>query len=165
MAPRVQIIAYGNPLRSDDGLAWRVADTLGDKLSREEVEIAMLHQLGPELAESISRSECVIFIDAASGPGPPGEIRITELLPVCESSGAAQFCHAVSPPQVLALAAQLYGAHPHAFTATVVGDNFDHGEFLSEPVQAAIPALVARIDELARGFINHKGHEITRRKD
>lgn len=154
--PRVLILAYGNPLRSDDGVAWRAADSLANKFSTEEVEIVTLHQLGPELAESIRRTECAIFIDAAAGPGRPGDVRIAEVPRPSEAPG---FCHAVSPAHVLALAVQLYGAHPRAFSATVVGENFDHGESLSDPVNAAIPRLVARIDEMVRKFIDHKGHE------
>lgn len=159
--PRVLILAYGNPLRSDDGLAWRIADALTGKYSAEEVEIVTLHQLGPELAEAVSRSECVILIDAAAGPGRPGEIRITELSATSDSSDAPGFCHAVSPSHVLALAAQLYNVRPRAYSATVVGENFDHGESLSETVQAAIPELVVQIDELLQKFIQDKSPEIT----
>ena len=36
---RVLIIAYGNPMRCDDGLAWRAADEFERKLSDFEVEI------------------------------------------------------------------------------------------------------------------------------
>src|ERR1700758_3673560 len=79
--PRALIIAYGNPLRSDDGVAWRAAEALRQKFSPAEVEIACLHQLAPELAETVSRFACVIFVDAASAPhaGRPGEIRVEEL--------------------------------------------------------------------------------------
>ncbi len=154
--PRVFIIAYGNPLRSDDGVAWRAAEELQRKFPTDDVEIVTLHQLGPELAESASRSACVIFIDAAAGPGRPGEVQVKELLP--GSSEASRFCHALSPAHVLSLAAQLYGARPRAFSATVVGETFDHGKSLSSVVEAAIPALLAGIEELAHKFENHKGH-------
>lgn len=154
--PRVLILAYGNPLRSDDGVAWRIADALTGKYSDEEVEIVMLHQLGPELAESIRRTECVIFIDAAAGPGCPGDVRITEISATGVSSAAPGFCHAVSPSHVLTMAAQLYGAQPRAFSTTIVGLGFDHGESLSKPVQAAIPVLIERIEELLHNLSTTK---------
>ncbi|HEV2467561.1 MAG TPA: hydrogenase maturation protease [Candidatus Sulfotelmatobacter sp.] len=162
--PRVLIFAFGNPLRSDDRLAWRAADVLAAKYSVDEVEVVTLHQLGPELAESVSRSGCVIFVDAAAGPGRPGDVRITQLSATSASSDAPGFCHAVSPSHVLALAAQLYNVRPRAYSATLVGKNFDHGESLSAPVKAAIPELVVRIDELVQKFINNKGQEVARRK-
>jgi hydrogenase maturation protease len=161
--PRVLILAYGNSLRSDDGVAWRAADALEGTCSSEEIEIVTLHQLGPELAESISGSECVIFVDAAAGPGCPGDIQIKEVSESA-SSDPPGFGHTLSPAHVLTLAAQLYNTQPRAFTATVVGRNFDHGESLSAPVGAAIPELVARIHELVSNFTNHKSHEVTQRK-
>src|SRR5579862_9528285 len=54
MPAKILIIAYGNPLRCDDGIAWRAADALAQKLSDSDVEIVRLHQLAPELAETIS---------------------------------------------------------------------------------------------------------------
>jgi hydrogenase maturation protease len=97
--PRVLIIAYGNPMRSDDGLAWRAADQLDRKFAgtktAAEVEIMRCHQLAPELAEVVTRSESVIFLDAAADAGRnPGELRCEKvLLPGGESS----FSHQLSP--------------------------------------------------------------------
>lgn len=45
------IIAYGNLLRGDDGLASRAADELAQKVEPSKVEILQRHQLAPELAE------------------------------------------------------------------------------------------------------------------
>ena len=81
--PRIVIVAYGNPLRSDDGLAWRAAEQLEKKVSEPDVEIFTLHQLTPEVAETCRRFQCVIFVDAASradaGNGSAGEIRVREI--------------------------------------------------------------------------------------
>jgi hydrogenase maturation protease len=122
---------------------------LQEKFSSQEAEILTLHQLGPELAESASRSECVIFVDAATGPGHPGEIQAKEVLSSDSHMEASTFCHAMMPSHVLALVAQLYNRCPRALSASVVGENFDHGEALSPAVEAALPALLARIEELA----------------
>jgi hydrogenase maturation protease len=146
--PRLLIIAYGNPLRSDDGVAWRAAAALQKIFSPDKAEILALHQLGPELAENASRSECVIFVDASTGSGLPGEIQVKELQSDSDHE-TSPFCHAMSPSQVLALAAQLYNFRPRAFSTTVVGENFSHGESLSPLVEAALPALLARIEELS----------------
>ena len=146
--PPLLIVAYGNPLRSDDGVAWRAAAALQKTFSSDQAEILSLHQLGPELAENASRSECVIFVDASTGSGRPGEIEVRELRSDSERESSA-FCHAVSPSHVLALAAQLYDCRPRAFSITVVGENFNHGESLSPAVEAALPTLLGRIEELS----------------
>ena len=148
MAPRLLIVAYGNPLRTDDGVAWRAAAVLQKKFPSEQAEILTLHQLGPELAENASRSECVSFVDAAAGPGRPGEIQVKELSSG-EDTESSALCHAISPSHVLALAAQLYHCRPRAYSTTVVGENFNHGESLSPSVEAALPALLGRIEELS----------------
>jgi hydrogenase maturation protease len=155
--PRALIVAYGNPLRSDDALAWIAAESLRARLPHEEVEILCLQQLGPELADAISRFECVIFVDAASSPGRPGEIQLLELPDVSAGSiPLSSFGHAVSPEMILRLGIHLYGAKPRAFSATIVGANFEHGESLSPAVRDAIPLLVSRIAELVESTPNRK---------
>lgn len=148
--PRVLIVAYGNPLRSDDGVAWHAAVALEKKSSASNVEIVRAHQLAPELAETISRCEAVIFVDAARN-GPPGQISSTQIRPPQATPG---FSHQLSPAAVVALAHQLFGATPHAFSVTLAGADFDHGESLSPAVEAALPALVARIEALIQQFLS-----------
>jgi hydrogenase maturation protease len=153
---RVLIIAYGNPLRCDDGLAWCAADALEGKFSASEVEILRVHQLAPELAENLTRCDTVIFVDAASadgGRGNPGDVRCLE---VGLSEGPPRFSHQLSPGAVVALARQLFGASPCGFTVTLSGQCFDHGESLSPVVVAAIPALVARIEVLVEAALSRE---------
>jgi hydrogenase maturation protease len=154
---RILIIAYGNPLRSDDAVAWRAAEMLRTKVSPDHVEIRTLHQLGPELADSIRGCELVVFVDAASAPGTAGEIQIADLTGAAgESTNPPAFYHSVSPAAVLGLAQQLYGAEPRTFCATVIGENFSHGEGLSPRVQASLPALVRRIEDLIQTSLRNQ---------
>lgn len=157
--PRVLIVAYGNPLRGDDGLAWSVADDLEQKLDPSEVAILRRHQLAPELAEDLSRCEVAIFVDAALSDAAgqyPGEMRVEEIAeeePVC--AGPVRFSHQLSPRVLVALAAQLYRSRPRAFCATLGGQDFDHGESLSAVVAASLPKFVAEIEDLVRRV--HRG--------
>jgi len=149
--PRVLIIAYGNPLRSDDSVAWRAAKALRQKFSPNEVEIHCLHQLAPEVAETVSKFPRVIFVDAASAPaGHPGEIRVEKLRNIEGKDSTTQFFHAVSPLAVIRLAQSLYRVKPRAFSVTVTGQDFGHGEALSPVVESALPHLVSRIEALVR---------------
>ncbi|MGC2473577.1 MAG: hydrogenase maturation protease [Candidatus Sulfotelmatobacter sp.] len=157
--PRVLIVAYGNPLRCDDGIAWRAADVLAQRLPESEVEIVRLHQLAPELADAAQHHELIFFVDAAcvaaahvdnvekrnAGDICVREIRANNGAPRKE---AGQFSHVYSPEKVLDLAKELYGAAPKAFVITVAGENFGHGDFLSAPVTAALPELVTVIVRL-----------------
>lgn len=149
--PRVLIVAYGNPLRSDDGVAWRAAEALRHKFRASDVEVRCLHQLGPELAEAVSGVRAAIFIDASS-EGEPGGVQCEALR--TERATVNRFGHAFSPATVMALAAQLYDSSPPAFCATVTGQNFSHGESLSDAVEAALPVLVRRIEQMVQSFLN-----------
>ena len=149
--PRILIVAYGNPMRCDDGLAWHAVDELEKKFSSPEVEVLRTHQLAPELAETVSSVEAVIFVDAATaGNGQPGEVRSS---PIDLPEGAPRFSHQLYPGSVIALARQLYAATPLAFSVTLTGACFDHGELLSPVVGAALPALVARIAALVEQLV------------
>ena len=148
--PRVLMVAYGNPLRSDDGVAWRAAESLRGKFSGVDVGIVTLHQLTPELAEFISHAECVIFVDAAANSNRPGSIDVAELHPTERESALA---HALTPTAVLRLAEKLYLARPRAFCITAAGENFGHGDSLSQQVEAALPDLIFEIERVIKEFL------------
>lgn len=149
MPARILIVAYGNPLRSDDGVAWRAADLLAERFSDSKVEILRLQQLAPEISEKISHFATVIFIDAVAADDKtvPGQIHVEEIAPQT-GADTSRFTHAVSPQTVVALAATLYRAKPRAFLVTVPAASFDHGDALSPSVEAALPALVSKVDRL-----------------
>jgi hydrogenase maturation protease len=143
---RTLIIACGNPLRSDDGLGWRAAERLSGSQLPEGVQIIRCHQLTPDLAHTVSRASAVLFIDAAHG-SRPGEMVAAPLQPESRSSSLT---HQLSPGAIVRLSEELYGAHPRAFTITVCGECFAHGETLSPKVTEALPRLLALVEEILR---------------
>lgn len=72
--PRALVIGYGNPLRSDDGIGWRVAEELRGRVDASRIEVIECRQLTPEMAEQIRTAGLVVFVDAAA-EGAPGEWR------------------------------------------------------------------------------------------
>src|ERR1700756_4070643 len=151
---RVLLIAYGNPLRCDDGVAWRAAESLRGRFSGGDVEVLRLPQLTPELAEYITHSECVVFVDAAAGSSSPGVVDVTEVQ--CGNRQSA-LAHGLTPTTILCLAENLYRATPRAFSVTVTGDKFGHGQSLSPAVEAALPQLISRIESVVRDFLVTRG--------
>jgi hydrogenase maturation protease len=139
--PATLIIGYGNPMRSDDGIGWRVAEGLSPELKNPEIEVLPCHQLTPELAERISKARLVIFVDAVAGTRP-GEWTCREVTPDTEKTA---FSHSASPAGLLALARTLYGAAPQAYFFTMCGKSFDHGDSLSGAVEARLPSLISEI--------------------
>ncbi len=132
------IIGYGNPLCGDDGVAWRVVAMLQGLLPDEAA--TAVHQLTPELAESVSYMDCVVFVDAAE-TGLPGEVRFFPIAPDSARPGS----HEMTPGGLLGMAHGLYGRCPSAYMVTITGYSFDLSEALSEPVAAAVPEAVRQI--------------------
>ena len=136
------VIGYGNELRSDDGVGPKVARAVAE-LKLPDVDSVACHQLTPELAEEISRARSVVFVDAAVDAGPG--IQLGALEPARTGQIMA---HAADPQTLLALARDLFGKAPEAWSLTIAAENLDFGEALSPRTQAGLAAALARIQEL-----------------
>jgi hydrogenase maturation protease len=143
--PRVLIIAYGNPLRCDDGLSWRVAEALSQPDLPSDIAVITSYQLTPELAQAISQASTVLFLDA-SRTGVPGDVLSVPLHP---QPGSSAFSHDFSPQSLLAIARELYGRSAEAFLISVSGECFDHGDTLSPTVIESLPRVIHQVRELA----------------
>jgi hydrogenase maturation protease len=137
------VIACGNPLRADDGVAWHIAKALENANHDSTIQIRTVLQLTPELAEDISKAATIVFVDAVES-GVPGTVLVERLAE--PSSDPGLFTHTISPATLLSLARNLYGRTPgRAFLLTVACSCFDFSEELSEPVARAVPEAVRRI--------------------
>ncbi len=137
------IIGYGNPLRRDDGIGLAAAQQLASDLNIPGVQVVACHQLTPELAEPISRTSRVIFIDACDGDRP-GQVICRPVLRDLESAPA--FAHHLTPAALLACAYTLYQVNPvEALVMTVNGASFEYGEDLTPQVAAALPMITTML--------------------
>ncbi len=129
------VIAYGNPLRQDDGVGWAIAEALAN---HPAVELEAVHQLLPELAEPLSRASFAVFVDARRD-GRAGEVRRTAIAPAPSGWAGA---HSLGPEQLLGLCQRYYGHAPEAVLVSVAGACFGFGADLSPEVVRAIPSAV-----------------------
>jgi hydrogenase maturation protease len=143
----VLVIAYGNPLRCDDGVAWQAAEELKRRLPAS-AQVICVHQLTPELAETVSRAQMVIFIDASNN-GEPGEVRCRA---VSSQPRQTHLSHHLAPGEVLALCDRLYAGRPPGFLISVHGERFDHGDGISPVVIQAIPRVVESVHRLVKSL-------------
>lgn len=141
--PCVLIIAYGNPLRGDDGVAWHIAEQLAAAQGQSPLKILTRHQLTPELAEAISQANLVIFVDASVGQ-PPGTISCVPVGPEMADQSSHQF----DPASLMFCAREIYGSAPKALLCTIAGEDFGYEERLSPTILAAMPKLLQRIRAL-----------------
>ncbi len=142
------VLAFGNPLRRDDGAALEAARGLSGELAGLDVLTA--HQLLPEHAETVARSQGVVFVDAREG-GTPGAVAIET---VTAERALPSMHHAFTPAALLALARLAYEAAPPAAVVSVAAEDLSLGEGLSRKVERAIPrvreAILAVIAEWRR---------------
>jgi hydrogenase maturation protease len=141
----ILVIGYGNPLRSDDGLGWYVAERLAEQWG-DRIEVVAVHQLTPELAERLAESSLAVFIDAVDKNRSSSLVQCTPLTLDGASSGG--FTHQCAPQTILLYAKMLYGHSPRAFLISVAGENFDHGDRLTPYAQRAAEAAIGRVNAL-----------------
>lgn len=136
---RALLIALGNGLRRDDGVAQRVLDLLPNRsgISRETQL-----QLMPELAQGLAGFDPVVFIDA--------DMEAVEAIlePVGQLPSGTAFTHGGDPAALVLLARQLFGFSGRAFLCRIPAEDFGSGEGLSEKASAAAHAAARKIEEL-----------------
>jgi hydrogenase maturation protease len=139
----VLVIGFGNVLRSDDGVGPRIADAVAGWDFPGVVALAV-HQLLPELAESLSDARLAIFVDADfSNPG-----EATLVTPLLPRSTASPIGHTSDPAQLLALARDLFGRAPAACLVRVPVRDLGLGESLSPLAEAGASQALHRIAHL-----------------
>lgn len=139
----VLVLACGNTLRGDDGVAWHIGSALKDELVNSEVEVILTQQLQPEHAEPLSRTDTAIFLDC-SATSQPG---VVSTLTLCAAQSPPRiFTHHLDPASLLKLTHDLYGSIPsRVVSITIGGKSFELREQLSEPATAAIPIAIQAV--------------------
>lgn len=137
------VLGYGNTLRRDDGAGPEVARRVA-ALGMPGVDVIEAHQLLPEHAETLSRVERAVFVDASVEEGIAG----VEVRPIAAADEPALAPHASDPPALLGLARLLFERAPEAWLVTIPGFDLGIGEGLSPAAQRACAEAVERIREL-----------------
>jgi hydrogenase maturation protease len=138
------VIGYGNPLREDDGIGWRAAELLEERLSPDSAEIIQCHQLTPELAAKLEHATVVLFLDAACDQ-EPGVVSCVSV----QADLAGAWSHQLSPGQLLTLTKQLSGQAPPAFLIRGGVLRMGLGEKLTESGERA----AVQMTEAARAIL------------
>ncbi len=154
-ARSVLLVGYGNPSRRDDGVAEHILRRLLGKLglddaSLEEEIVAQaeglgmvcLHQLAPELAETVAEYDVVVFIDAHVEGVPWDDLSLQRVEPVVEPG---MLGHHLKAGVILALCETLYDSRPEAYLLSVLGHDFDFGDKLSAETSRLADEAVERL--------------------
>ncbi|MEZ4657059.1 MAG: hydrogenase maturation protease [Caldilineaceae bacterium] len=141
-------IAYGNPLRRDDGAGLALAEHFADAWRRlgASVHHISTQQLTPELAADIAESGAahVLFFDTAANCEQEIQLRRLDAVQAGITLG-----HQFSPALLLVMARELYGAAVAGWLVTVPGVDFGHGAGFSPQVQR----LIVKAEIMAQKFL------------
>lgn len=121
------LVAIGNPLRGDDGVAWRLGDMMPSGWTAE-----CTIQLTPEWASAINGFERVVFADASV------ECALPELRLIVSAGDGGAFSHHVTPVVVTALARSLFGFKGEAWTLHIPAFAFEAADSLSAECARAL---------------------------
>jgi hydrogenase maturation protease len=149
------ILACGNTLRSDDGVGPWLAAWAQERFRDEPgVLVVSRHQWTPELAQDVSSSESVLFIDC-SAESAPGAVQLLAVSPTGETQALAT--HHLDAAQLLALGRTLYGSLPaNALQLTIGAGSTELGEEFSAPVRAALPIACLKLEEAVALLLRNK---------
>lgn len=140
---RALVIACGNPLRGDDGVAARAIALLGEVAG---VEARDCQQLTPELAGDVAAWPLVVFVDADVSAA------VVRISPMVETDAGAPppLSHAPTAGAVVALARALFDWRGAAFTCALPVDGFSFGGTLSARAERSARAGARALRRLLR---------------
>jgi len=129
------VIAIGNPLRRDDGVAHRVRTPPG-------VATRAVLQLTPEIAEEIAGYDNVIFVDADVDAS---QVRVEA---VDAAPSHSLLTHASRPSEIVAIARTIFGFSGPAYTCRIPVSDLSEGEGLSRCARIFGEQAAREIDSL-----------------
>jgi hydrogenase maturation protease len=137
------VLGYGNTLRRDDGVGPKAAEAIA-ALNLPGVLALSLPLLTPEIADPISKSKTVVFVDAAVDA--PREVQLRKVVPAESSQIMA---HAANPATLLAVARDLFGHSPDAWLLTIPIADVGIGETFSPLAQSGLTTAIDTLKSLA----------------
>jgi hydrogenase maturation protease len=138
----VVVAAIGNPLRGDDGAAWRVAEHAEQHWRGHGVNVLVGQQALPEWAAVLADADVVYFVDAARGRAT---VALEPLEPAPPQSPTA-VTHSLGPANVLRLAADLFGGTPEGYLLALPAIEFGFDESLSPTGMRAVSDGIRTLD-------------------
>ena len=147
------IIGLGNPILGDDGVGWKVVETLRTNAYLSPHPVLETASLGGlSLMERMVGFERAILIDAMeSAQGPAGSVRVIPLEALTNpSAGHSASAHDTSLITALQTARTMGLDVPESVEVVAIeaGNVYDFSEELSPPVARAVPMAVQAVLDL-----------------
>ena len=146
---KILVLGLGNPLLSDDGVGWRVAEKVREQITNPDIEIDVHAGGGLSLMERMIGYDQAIIIDALNtGHQPQGTVssfRLEDLPNFAQSHLAS--AHETTLQTALQVGHTMGAALPKdiQIVAIEAQNVYDFSEELSPTVASAVPQAVALV--------------------
>lgn len=156
--PRTLVVGLGNPILGDDGVGWRVAETVSASLPEDNghgrhIEVDCFALGGLSLMERLVGYERAIIADAIqTSDGEPGHIYCLSLDDLPDlSAGHTTAAHDTSLQTAIRLGREMGAVLPREITLVGIEARrvYDFSEELSPAVAAAVPKAA----QIIRGLL------------
>ena len=147
------VVGLGNPILGDDGVGWRVAESMRARLNDPDVEVLCLSLGGLALMEHLAGYRRVIIVDAMTSGAPTGTLHRMTAREMDELSVQhTASVHDLSLSAALALGRELGLELPEEIQMVGVEarPEFEFGETLSAAVAAAMPVAACAVENWLR---------------
>jgi len=150
--PKMLVVGLGNPILSDDGVGWKVAEEVKKKLPPDSpVDVDCLSLGGISLMEHLIDYDRAILIDAFALDEPTGSILVLKLddLPHYSAFHTTS-THDTSLQNAIELGKSMGAKLPEDITVVGIATKhvYDFSEVLSPPVAEAVPQAVKFVLDL-----------------
>ena len=160
MRPRVLVAGIGNIFLGDDGFGVEVITRLEHTELPDWVQIADYGIAGMHLAyDLLGGYDTTILLDATPHGQPPGTLSLIEADVDDLAKAPSIDAHGMRPEAVFRLLRLLGGDAGRVLIVGCEPGNVEPGIGLSEEVQAAVPAAVRAVAELAWGTASRLSDE------
>ena len=150
------VIGYGNTIRQDDGVGYRVAEFLAQHpphLSFCDFKAIAVHQLTPDLAMEVAQATEVIFVDMVALPEVATSVKLQPL--TGQTAPQTHLGHLSDPQAILDLSDRLFEGRAQGYWLLIPGACWEMGEDLSPLAQRGFEQALA----ILQGPLIHEGYE------
>ena len=163
----IAVIGIGQSLRGDDGIgpeAVRRWSAGYPPASQDpQIQILLLETPGLGLLSDLESADAAILVDAVSTGRPAGTVCVFDPIPDTNLSAAEKTAHGFGVAETISVARKTGVRLPKRLILIgIEGSRYDLGEGLSNPVRAAIPLTVEKIQERVSSLISTKSTKDTK---
>jgi hydrogenase 3 maturation protease len=132
------LVGVGNPLRRDDGVGPWIVEAVREAAAGTGLALVDAQDVPENFVPAIARGEAlnVVFVDAATGDGPPGTVVFGLLADLAEAAGFSTHKLALSLSGKF-----LEAAGKKAYLLGIVPGDIDFGEGFTPEVERAAASV------------------------